>query len=764
MVPVRPAAALSPGLVPSAMPVRAEMLAELSARFPEPAVRQHLESFPDAYCEAFQPDEIASHLELVRDLADDRPVLTRARPAVEPGQWTVEVAGYDTFQFLSTVCNLLTVHGFSIVDGRIFTSEPPPAAEPPPRAVRRLPARPGPPVRSREPRGTDRRRKIVDVFRVQRIPSDETPPDWERFQAELASLTQLLRAGRHDEVNHLLIGRFVAALERHRAEPAAELEPLELTIDTASSPVATIIRVAAPDSLGFLSLTASALSLCGIRINQADVRTRDGRVDDVLWVTDRSGHKITAEGKLRELRLTLILIEHFSSRLPRATNPEAALVHFSRFAAETMSRPDWASDFAALDRPEVLDALARVLGESDFLWEDYLHAQPENVLPTLCDPASWRRRLDPEELAADLAARLRAAPTPAEQHRALQRFKDREIFRAGVRVILGLSGGPDLFAHELSDLAEVILRAAYPLARQHEPDSPPRDGPEPPSILCALGKLGGRELGFGSDLELMLIYDDQDRPGSRIGERFDRVVRALRSIVGGRQDGTFSLDFRLRPYGKSGPPSTSLSSFRSYFQPGGAAWGYERQALVKLRPIVGDETLGTIVQEARDQFVYEPGWFDIEEYRRIRGMQVRQLVRPGTINAKFSPGALVDVEYFVQALQMTWGGRDASLRTPSTLEALERLKAAGWLDEATVATLEASYRFFRTLIDALRVVHGHAKDLTVPPVDSDDFRLLARRMRAPDRDTLHDEITGHLNQTRRVVERLDEFLGPPPAP
>ena len=103
-----------------------------------------------------------------------------------------------------------------------------------------------------------------------------------------------------------------------------------------------MVHIDAADSFGLLSLAVSALALCGIVIVQADIRTDDGRVNDTLWVTDRSGRKITAEDELRELRLSLILIEHFSRRLHRATNPEAALVHFSRFASATMARPAWA--------------------------------------------------------------------------------------------------------------------------------------------------------------------------------------------------------------------------------------------------------------------------------------------------------------------------------------------------------------------------------------------------------------------------------------
>ncbi len=296
----------------------------------------------------------------------------------------------------------------------------------------------------------------------------------------MAALVLLLREDRYDEVHHHLIGQFVTALGRHRPEPAA-LEPIDLTIDPDASGFATAVRIAARDSFGFLSLTTDALALCGIMIVQADVRTGDGRIDDTFWVTDRFGRKITAEPALRELRLSLILLEHFSCYLHHATNPEAALVHFSRFVTDTMAHPEWAEEFAALDRPEVLDALVRVLGESDFLWEDYLHAQPENLLPMVCDPAKWDRRRSAAELAAELDAALAGAATLDERCRAARRFKDREVFRAGVRAILGRSDGPERFAAELSDVAEVLLRAAYRVAQDElapaRPDVPTAGSP-----------------------------------------------------------------------------------------------------------------------------------------------------------------------------------------------------------------------------------------------------------------------------------------------
>ena len=206
----------------------------------------------------------------------------------------------------------------------------------------------------------------------------------------------------------------------------------------------------------------------------------------------------------------------------------------------------------------MLEALVRVLGESHFLWEEYLHAQPEIVLPMINDPAEWKRPPGRERLTAELESSL-AAASPEQWPRAIRQYRDREIFRADLRTILGLSQGLDQFSAELSDLAEVVLRSAYLLAlRETIASRQGRTiGQVPGSVLCALGKFGGRELGFASDLEVMIIYDD--RGGSptthdrRVGAFFDRVVATLGDVLKSREGRAFNLDFRLAPlYGRAG--------------------------------------------------------------------------------------------------------------------------------------------------------------------------------------------------------------------
>jgi glutamate-ammonia-ligase adenylyltransferase len=738
------------------MPDLARIENELTGRYPEPWVRHHLASFRAPYFAAFDVEDIARHLGRSLALTDEAPA------AVETwteglGAWRVEAVGFDAFQLLSTLCTLLAIHGLSIVEGQAFTSDPRLApASPAPRRRGRL-------DRLRAPGSAwdpVRRPRVVDVFRVRWAGGDDGAPEWRAFRDELIQLVQLLRAGRFEEVHHRLIPRFVAMMGRFRPEPTA-LEPIDLTINPAGEDFATAVRVGARDSFGFLSLTTSALALCGVMIAQADIHTRSGRVDDSFWVTDRFGRGIEDAQRLRELRLSLILIEHYSSYLPHATDPEAALVHFSRFAADTMGQPDWGAEYAALDRPEVLDALVKVLGESDFLWEDYLHAQPENLLPMINDPRCWQRGRTPADLVTTRDAALATAPDLDGKARCLRQFRDREFFRAGVRAILGLNGGPEGFAAELSDVAEALLRGADQVVRDALNSILPQtsDGRPVPMTLLALGKCGGRELGFGSDLELMLVYDDRVATGPA-GYAFDRYVTTLKQVIAGARGGTFDVDFRLRPYGRAGSLATALSAFSDYYRAGGPAWGYERQALIKLRAVAGDPLAGHEVEELRDRFVYGPEPFDLDGCRRLRRLQLEQLVGPGTVNAKYSPGALVDVEYLVQALQIVHGGAEPSLRTPSTVRAIDALEATGRLTPDAAGRLRSAYHFYRALIDALRVVHGHARDLAVPAAGSDEFSRLARRLRRDDPALLRGELDRTLHGVAALWGEAGRLLEP----
>jgi glutamate-ammonia-ligase adenylyltransferase len=224
-----------------------------------------------------------------------------------------------------------------------------------------------------------------------------------------------------------------------------------------------------------------------------------------------------------------------------------------------------------------------------------------------------------------------------------------------------------------------------------------------------------------------------------------------------RQEGIFEIDLQLRPYGKAGTMAVSLDAFRRYFAPAGDAWPYERQALVKLRPIAGDAQLGSQIVALRDEFVYGGEPFDVAAMRAMRERQLRHLVTPGTFNAKFSPGGLVDVEYIVQGLQINHGRHTPLLRLTNTGQAMSALAEAGLLSQEHFTQLRLALIFLRRLINALRMVRGSARDLTVPRADSEEFAFLARRLGyGGERLRLQADLTQH---TSRVLELNQQLLG-----
>jgi glutamate-ammonia-ligase adenylyltransferase len=277
--------------------------------------------------------------------------------------------------------------------------------------------------------------------------------------------------------------------------------------------------------------------------------------------------------------------------------------------------------------------------------------------------------------------------------------------------------------------------------------------------ICALGKCGGRELGFASDIELMLIYAGNGKTtGPHVittSEFYEKVAQTFVAAIRAKQEGIFQVDLQLRPYGKAGSMAVSLDAFRRYFALNGPAWDYERQALVKLRPIAGDVPLGQQVMELRDTFVYNGESFDVTAMRAMRERQIRHLVTGGTINAKYSPGGLVDAEYLVQGLQIVHGHRNPSLRLTNTREAMAALAAAGILSNDDYTCLRKAHTFLRWLIDALRVVRGNAHDLTVPPAESEEFAFLARRLRyGSDVAQLREDLIRHTACVQELSVRL----------
>ncbi|RPI91520.1 MAG: glutamine synthetase adenylyltransferase, partial [Chloroflexi bacterium] len=745
---------------------------------PQPQVVQHLARLGADYAESFSAAEIQQHADLARGINAQTPAIVEAH-SLGKETWRVTVVGYDYPGELSIICGLFFVFGFNIMDGNAFTYEP--VSDSPKESRSQTFTRFDPTLRlgsepdrrvppRRRPSSTleaDTYRKIVDVFTVKSILS--TPPDdsiWQTYTSDLHHLLRRMRTGQRREARGELAVRVGQMLKSVRGR-AAPLLPIEIEIDNEADERYTILRIDTPDTVGFLYEFTNALALTRTYIARLIVQSIGSRAQDILHVTDENGHKIVSPEKQRELRASVLLIKHFTHLLPHSPNPSAALLHFREFLGQLFQRPNWYDEITSIEKPDVLKALARLLGVSDFLWEDFLRMQYANLFPVVTDVKALSISKPRSQLERELARALDEKRVGEVQYSdwrgTLNAFKDRELFRIDMRHILGLTREFDDFSIELTNLAEITLSAmlAYcesELRAAH--GEPLLESGEPCGVsLLALGKCGGRELGFASDIELMFVYagDGQTRGASSIStaEYFEQLVRSIVSSWQTRQEGIFQIDLRLRPYGKAGSMAVSLDSFRRYYAPDGPAWAYERQALVKLRPITGDPDLNDELCGLRDLYAYESGPFDVISMRAMRERQVRHLVTGGTFNAKFSPGGLVDIEYLIQGLQINHGARNPALRLTNLRAAMSALHNAGILSVDDYDRLRKAYTFLRWLIDSLRVVRGNSKDVTMPPFDSDEFTFLARRLRYEgDTKHLRDELARYVADVQEINNRL----------
>jgi len=719
---------------------------ETEIAFARPLLELVAEAQPD-YASTFSETEIQLHAQLIDKLPDGE-FIHIATHRLSDKSWRLIVVGKDLVGQFSVTCGLLFANGFDIVRGHVFTGL-------------------FPTEYSRESSGEkyrDAHSRFVTVLEVEAHDAETDEKVWQKYLAECREISHMLHRGQIRDVQGILARRVGKALE-NKPNPSRSLLPVELQIRNDVDENATAIDISGEDVPGFLYGLTTGLALSGVQLTRVIIDSAEGRVRDRLYVQSLGGEKIEDEGKLQLLRTAIVLIKHIAHILPTASNPESALLHFRDLLEKLFDQPDWADQLSSLERPSVLDALVKVLGVSDFLWEDFLRLQYANLFPVVTDIDSLKIAKGQPELESELRRQLKGIKSLDEQIEILNAFKDRELVRSDMRHILEYNTTFGEFSIELTNIAEVVTRQAVEIAyenlkREHgEPLLP--DGSPCRYCVAALGKGGGRELGFASDIELMFIFEDKGVTNGVSSitavEFYSRLVKDFRSMIRAKSDGIFEIDLRLRPYGNAGSLAVSLEAFENYFGPEGAAWPYERQSLVKLRPIVGFDSFSETVVALRDRLVYTGQPFDVTAMRGMREKQVRQLVQPGTINAKLSPGGLVDCEYLVQGLQISHGYQHPSLRTTNTREALRQLEAVGVLTSEERIKLRDCYRFLRNLIDALRMVRGNAGELTVPSPGTDEFDYLARRMGYAGRsEDLQSELQDVMSTVLEMSSLLDQ--------
>lgn len=290
----------------------------------------------------------------------------------------------------------------------------------------------------------------------------------------------------------------------------------------------------------------------------------------------------------------------------------------------------------------------------------------------------------------------------------------------------------EVTAREWSDLAEAQLEIATKEARafvEKKLGAPTQNG----FVVVGLGKLGGGELNAGSDVDLMFVHASDEGPdvgdeGLRPFDVFGRVARRLVPTLEDHDDDGFCarIDLRLRPEGASGPITNSITSAVGYYENFGVAW--ERAALVRARPVAGDLDVGERLMRELAPFVYrravDPA-IAIDMHEMARRSRVELSEAPAR-DLKLGPGGIREAEFFVQTLQLVWGGKDASVRSTNTLQALRKLRARGYVTDREARAIADGYALLRRVEHRVQLSTG--VQTHVVPADGVERDRLARSL------------------------------------
>ena len=382
-------------------------------------------------------------------------------------------------------------------------------------------------------------------------------------------------------------------------------------------------------------------------------------------------------------------------------------------------------------------------------------------------------RQHPEELAS-LATRELLAPTDRRQltsrlrksiawrsgeaalEKGLRTFVSAETLRIAARDVLGVSDVVGTAA-ALSDLAEVAIEAALEESSSGVP-----------LAVVGMGRLGGRELSYSSDLDLLFVYDPaspgDDGRGPEAGpdsvgpsqaaaraEAAERAAASVIRVLAGTTpaSGIYRVDTALRPEGRQGPQARSLEAYATYYRRWAQVW--ERQALLRGRVVAGDRSVGERYSEIAESFVWGARLTDeeVREIRRTKARVERERVPPSEdpeFHLKLGPGALADVEWTVQLLQLHHG-----VVSSGTMDALEQLRTGGAVSADDARVLAASYRFCEQTRNRLSLVRDLPGDAL--PTTGHPLTVLARSLGTTPAG-LRDDYRRHTRRARRVVERL----------
>jgi [glutamine synthetase] adenylyltransferase / [glutamine synthetase]-adenylyl-L-tyrosine phosphorylase len=456
------------------------------------------------------------------------------------------------------------------------------------------------------------------------------------------------------------------------------------------------------------------------------------------------------------IELVPVIIDQFA----RAESPDAALVAFDRFLAGLHA----GGRFLSLLRqhPDVIRFIALILGAAPRLAE--ILAQHPHVIDPLIDPRFFGLLPDEGRLEAELARALAETRSYEEMLDAIRRFGQEHMFLIGARILSG-SVSAEQAGEVFARLADVLIRA---LRARVVDDFAAIHGrlPGEQTAILALGRLGAREMTATSDLDLIVIYDfDAEHPNSD-GKRslygaqyFARLTQRLISALTVRTNYgvLYPVDMRLRPSGRSGPLATQIDGFISYQQR--EAWTWEHMALTRARIVCGPPTFSARIEAAIREVLCRTrdARAIAEDVLEMRAAIAKEKGDADPWDLKYAAGALVDIEFIAQYLQLAHAVATPEILDTSTARVLEKAARLGVLAPEDASVLRPAVRLYHDLTQILRLCLSEPFDPATASVGV--LGLLARAADLPDFPALQ----AHVGETQRQVrECFVRILGKAP--
>jgi glutamate-ammonia-ligase adenylyltransferase len=459
-----------------------------------------------------------------------------------------------------------------------------------------------------------------------------------------------------------------------------------------------------------------------------------------------------SSGVSRKAAIQRTLLPVLLGWFAQSPQPDAGLLAF-RQVSEALGNTPW---YLRLLRDNTLTArrMAQVLASSRYATGLLLRA-PEAVA-MLADTDE----LVPQPADALLSAALAAAGRHEVAEAAVSAvlaIRRRELLRTAMAYVLGLTGVQDR-GEALTTVAAVTVAAALAVAVR---DAEKSLGPLPTRLaVIAMGRFGGREMGFASDADVLFVHDPvpgaSEEAASRAAHTVAENLRALLARPG--PDSALQLDAGLRPEGRQGPLVRTLASYRAYYRRWSVPW--EAQALLRAAYIAGDTGVGAAFMELADEIRYPDGGIADEPVREIRRIKARMEAErmprgmDRALNLKLGPGGLTDVEWVAQLLQLRYAHSVPALRTTATLAALQAASAAGLMAVADLAALTSAWQLAARIRDGVMLMRGRGSDAL--PTATAELAIVARLLGYPadGSQQLAEDWRRTSRQARNVMERL----------